>query len=69
MPMMPIVGVSASADGDLFASIAEDESTKVWGAPSFKPSNLHEKRRLGILPCAGLLMWGACGEHDMGWCM
>jgi peptidylprolyl isomerase domain and WD repeat-containing protein 1 len=33
--MMPIVGVSASADGQLFASIAEDESAKVFDVVNF----------------------------------
>ncbi len=32
---MPIVGVSASADGELFASIAEDESAKVFDVVNF----------------------------------
>lgn len=32
---MPIVGVSASADGQLFASIAEDESVKVFDVVNF----------------------------------
>jgi peptidylprolyl isomerase domain and WD repeat-containing protein 1 len=35
--MMPIVGVSASADGQLFASIAEDESAKVFDVVNFGP--------------------------------
>ena len=34
---MPIVGVSASADGQLFASIAEDESAKVFDVVNFGP--------------------------------
>jgi WD40 repeat protein len=33
--IMPIVGVSASADGQLFASIAEDESAKVFDVVNF----------------------------------
>jgi hypothetical protein len=33
--MMPIVGVSASADGELFASTAEDESAKVFDVVNF----------------------------------
>jgi peptidylprolyl isomerase domain and WD repeat-containing protein 1 len=36
--MMPIVGVSASADGELFASIAEDESAKVFDVVNFGAS-------------------------------
>ena len=32
---MPIVGVSASADGQQFASIAEDESVKVFDVVNF----------------------------------
>ena len=35
---MPIVGVSASADGELFASIAEDESAKVFDVVNFGAS-------------------------------
>jgi peptidylprolyl isomerase domain and WD repeat-containing protein 1 len=37
--MMPIVGVSASADGELFASIAEDESAKVFDVVNFGASD------------------------------
>jgi peptidylprolyl isomerase domain and WD repeat-containing protein 1 len=33
--IMPIVGGSASADGELFASIAEDESAKVFDVVNF----------------------------------
>jgi peptidylprolyl isomerase domain and WD repeat-containing protein 1 len=36
--MMPIVGVSASADGELFASTAEDESAKVFDVVNFGAS-------------------------------
>lgn len=36
--MMPIVGVSASADGELFGSIAEDESAKVFDVVNFGAS-------------------------------
>jgi hypothetical protein len=36
--MMPIVGASASADGELFASIAEDESAKVFDVVNFGAS-------------------------------
>jgi WD40 repeat protein len=39
--MMPIVGVSASADGQLFASIAEDESAKVFDVVNFGPYGCH----------------------------
>ena len=39
--MMPIVGVSASADGQLFASIAEDESAKVFDVVNFGPYWCH----------------------------
>jgi len=39
--MMPIVGVSASADGQLFASIAEDESAKVFDVVNFGPYGRH----------------------------
>jgi hypothetical protein len=37
--MMPIVGVSASADGELFASVAEDESAKVFDVVNFGASD------------------------------
>lgn len=37
---MPIVGVSASADGELFASIAEDESAKVFDVVNFGASEV-----------------------------
>jgi len=33
--MTPIVGVSASADGELFATIAEGESAKVFDVINF----------------------------------
>ena len=33
--MTPILGVSASADGELFASIAEDGSAKVFDVVNF----------------------------------
>jgi hypothetical protein len=36
---MPIVGVSASADGELFASVAEDESAKVFDVVNFGASD------------------------------
>jgi peptidylprolyl isomerase domain and WD repeat-containing protein 1 len=36
--MMPIVSVSASADGELFASTAEDESAKVFDVVNFGAS-------------------------------
>lgn len=36
--MMPIVSVSASADGELFASVAEDESAKVFDVVNFGAS-------------------------------
>jgi hypothetical protein len=36
---MPIVGVSASADGELFASIAEDDSAKVFDVVNFGASD------------------------------
>ena len=41
--MMPIVGVSASADGQLFARIAEDEdgSAKVFDVVNFGPYECH----------------------------
>jgi peptidylprolyl isomerase domain and WD repeat-containing protein 1 len=33
--MTPIVGVSASADGELFASVSEDGSAKVFDVVNF----------------------------------
>ncbi|KAN0123309.1 hypothetical protein V8E52_002641 [Russula decolorans] len=45
--MMPIVGVSASADGELFASVAEDESAKVFDVVNFDMINMI---KLGFTP-------------------
>lgn len=51
--MMPIVGVSASADGELFGSIAEDDSAKVFDVVNFGAlDNLFMSRRYVLtLPC------------------
>jgi len=51
--MMPIVGVSASADGQQFASIAEDESVKVFDVVNF-----------GARPRAIVVMFSDHNLHD-----
>jgi peptidylprolyl isomerase domain and WD repeat-containing protein 1 len=43
--ILPIVGVSASEDGQLFASIAEDESAKVFDVVNFGASGVPSGRR------------------------
>ena len=38
--LAPVVSVSASADGQLFASVAEDGSAKVFDVVNFGPLNI-----------------------------
>lgn len=39
--LAPVVGVSASADGQLFGSVAEDGSAKVFDVINFGTTRLH----------------------------
>ncbi|KAI0789736.1 peptidyl-prolyl cis-trans isomerase [Abortiporus biennis] len=55
--LAPIVGVSASADGQLFASIAEDGSAKVFDVVNFDMINM---MKLGYTPHA------CCWVHRRG---
>jgi len=50
--MLPIVGVSASEDGQLFASIAEDESAKVFDVVNFGASGVPSRKSLCALTTA-----------------
>ncbi|KAH9179134.1 hypothetical protein EDB89DRAFT_2111335 [Lactarius sanguifluus] len=61
--MSPILGVSASADGELFASVAEDGSAKVFDVVNFDMINMI---KLGFTPkacCWGIL---AISEQNSG---
>jgi hypothetical protein len=64
---MPIVGVSASADGELFASIAEDESAKVFDVVNFGAlEDLFLSRRYVLtLPCIYAPL--RYDQHDQAW--
>ncbi|KAH9065510.1 hypothetical protein EDB87DRAFT_1679972 [Lactarius vividus] len=55
--MSPILGVSASADGELFASVAEDGSAKVFDVVNFDMINMI---KLGFTPKA------CCWVHRRG---
>ncbi|KAI0699305.1 hypothetical protein C8T65DRAFT_581357 [Cerioporus squamosus] len=58
--LAPIVGVSASADGQLFASVAEDGSAKVFDVVNFDMINM---LKLGYTPNA------CCWVHKRGQAM
>ena len=44
--LAPVIAVSASADGQLFASVAEDGSAKVFDVVNFGTSITAELRRI-----------------------